>query len=111
MSALLLVQHTFEDFRVGKVGASCLERAKEIPAADLGKYEAYKFYDCFAPKIWEPCCNTVASRKYSRSGSTYKHALGSNPQLSLVVDVPPHWREGLLSKRRPRKVSNQEGTL
>jgi len=50
MFALRLVQHTFEDFRIGTVKASCPDRAREIPAVDLEKYEGYKFYELLRAK-------------------------------------------------------------
>lgn len=50
MSALPLVRKTYEDFRMGDVGASCPEQARAVTAADLEKYIAYKCYELLRAK-------------------------------------------------------------
>ena len=50
MTALPLVRKTYEDFRMGDVGASCPEQARAVAAADLEKYIAYKCYELLRAK-------------------------------------------------------------
>ncbi|WP_374488839.1 HNH endonuclease [Zoogloea sp.] len=50
MIGLPLVRETFEDFRIGSVGASCPEQARKVNVVNLDQYAAYKIYELLRAK-------------------------------------------------------------
>ncbi len=50
LKARVFIGKTYEDFRIGQVGASCPERSKAVSAVNLEKYISYKFYELLRAK-------------------------------------------------------------